>query len=672
MAFLRIVVILCFLLIKITQASPFRFLIVKDDSDKIFGNSISGYFSYFIDSNQIFSINSPQEHLYRFQPWKKDNFHFGTNQNPIWLYALIYNNSSRELILELGYPIIDSIEFYLMRNDVVVKEYFTGSSYPFDHREIIGNHFKYIIPPGQYQIFIKVRSFYNVQFPVSLHTWDSLNQRNIRESIYQGIYIGFVLLIVLYNLFLYSSIRDPIYYWYVFHTLATALITLHLNGYTFQYLWPKYPIVNSYEPLLFGLGIFTTLFSIKFLRPETYSKFWTAVLWGVFWFNVPVFILPFAGMKLPANVLVQLVGSIGCFLMLLAGIALMIRGYKPARYYVLAFSFLLIGVIVSILARMNVLPNEPLLIHASQIGSSLDIVLLSIAVADRVNEGLRERQQLKEILLKETVEKENIIRHQNILLKEEVERQTRSLTEANTALEKAAAELRAKNEYLNKLLTIVGHDLKGSLSNVTGLLDVYKDDPQTYDRSALQALQSSAHKTMSILQNLLIFAQINNSDLRPGRSTVSVSQVLGRVKEQVKLQADAKSIHLDIDQDSDLLILADEFYLEVVLRNLLVNSIKFTPSGGRVSADAQEVSGDKIQISVSDTGVGMNEKSAENFFIKGAPDVVGVGTAGERGTGVGRILIKELVDAMRGSVVLHSIPGQGTTFILTFDKAPTS
>lgn len=652
-----------------TDVFAVQIIHVNLSDNKIFEKPVSKFFHYFIDTGSVISIENVSQHVDKFKPWTKENIHFGTNPNPIWLYADINNLTNEDIILELGYPIIDSIDFYLVRNGQVVKTFSTGSSYPFMQREVLGNYFKFIIPPGQFKIYLRVRSLYNVQFPATMYSWKSLNYHNSVESVLQGIYIGLVLLIVLYNVFLFYSIRDSIYYWYVFHTIATALITLHLNGYTFKYLWPNFPIINSYEPLIFGLGIFTTLFSIKFLRPETFSPFWNRVLWGIFWVNVPVFILPFAGLQLLANTLVQLVGSIGCLLMLLAGIVLMLRGYKPAVYYVIAFTLLLVGVIISILARMNVLPNEPVLIHASQIGSAFDIVLLSIAVADRVNEGLRERKELKNRLFREAIEKENIIRQQNILLKEEVDKQTKSLKEANTALQAAAAELKAKNEYQNKLLTIIGHDLKGSLSNLTGLFDLYKDDPKNYDKRTLQLLNVSANDTMSIFQNLLVFSRINNDDLRPGKNRCSVATVVKRVISQIKQQANLKNITItDDDVLPDITILADEFYLEVILRNILVNAIKFTPENGRITVSAAKTPFNEAIITIRDTGVGMSADKVQAFFSNRKDEFTTVGTAGEKGTGIGRILIKELVEAMGGSVHLKSEQGVGTEFTLTFDS----
>ncbi|MFN4299539.1 MAG: 7TM diverse intracellular signaling domain-containing protein [Thermaurantimonas sp.] len=620
----------------------------------------------YIDSSQSLTIESLPLYIDRFERWNKDNIHLGTNQNPVWFHADINNQSNEDVILHIGYPILDTISFYLVRNGVVVKEFTTGSNFEFEKREILGNYFKFIIPPGQYQMFFRVRSFYNVQFPATLYTWKSLNYENTKEAILQGIYIGFVVLIVLYNLFFYLSIRDGIYVWYILHVLATALITLHLNGYTFWYLWPRFPVINQNEPIIYGLGIFTMLFSIKFLHPESFSRFWNGVLWGIFWVNVPVFFLPFIGEKLLANVLVQLVGSIGCFLMLVAGIVLMLRGYRPAVFYVIAFSFLLIGVIVSIMARMNVLPNIPLFVHASQIGSGFDMVLLSLAVADRVNEGLKERKKLKNQLLKEAIEKENIIRQQNLMLRDAVDRQTSDLKKANAALEKAASELKAKNEYQNKLLTIIGHDLKGSLSNVIGLLEINKEKGENIDNSTIDLIYNSAVNTFSILQNLLVFAQIKNSDLRPRKSFFNIYALIERVLTQIKPQATSKKIHITVDCSPGETILADEFYLEVVLRNLLVNAVKFTPIGGSLTIKVKELPDNKSQITVSDNGVGMSEERVRTFFQKNG-DSTTVGTMGEKGTGIGRILIKELVDAMKGSISITSELGKGTTFTLTFD-----
>ncbi|GCD77484.1 hybrid sensor histidine kinase/response regulator [Thermaurantimonas aggregans] len=659
----------CFFFIYfIASAFAGRVINVSPGIDRLFEKSISKYLNVYIDSSQSLSIESISSYIDRFERWKKDNVHLGTNQNPIWFYTDINNQSNEDVILQIGYPILDTISFYLVRNGVVVKEFTTGSSFEFEKREILGNYFKFIIPPGQNQVFFRVRSFYNVQFPATLYAWKSLNYENSKEALLQGIYIGFVVIIVLYNLFFYLSIRDSIYIWYILHVAATAIITLHLNGYTFKYLWPKLPIINQNEPIIYGLGIFTTLFSIKFLRPETFSRFWNKVLWGIFWLNVPVFILPFVGEKLLANMVVQLVGSFGCFLMLVAGFALMLRGYRPAVFYVIAFSFLLVGVILSIMARMNILPNIPVFVHASQIGSALDMIMLSLAVADRVNEGLRERKKLKNQLLKEAVEKENIIRQQNLMLKDEVDRQTSDLKKANTALEKAAQELKAKNEYQNKLLTIVGQDLKGSLANVTGLLEIYRDKPETIDRDTFDLMYTSALNTTSILQNLLVFAQINNSDLRPGKFVFNLYTLISRVISQIRPQAYNKHIDLSIDCAKETEISADEFYLEVVLRNLLANAIKFTPQGGKIKVQVKELPSGQIELSVQDTGVGMSAERVEKFFSKNG-DFTTVGTSGERGTGIGRILIKELVDAMKGTVSIASELGKGTTFTLTFNRA---
>ncbi|KFD38271.1 hypothetical protein AT05_10955 [Schleiferia thermophila str. Yellowstone] len=644
-----------------------RVISVSTQLHQPYKKPVSEHLSYLIDSTHSMTVIQAKEHLLDFTHWHKPQVHFGNIQYPVWFSAQILNNSAEHIILRLNYPILDTVEFFLVDRGEVVKSFVTGSAFPFREREIFGNYFKISIPPGQYLVLIRIRSFYNVQFSATLYNWNALNYVNNREGIFQGIYIGFVVLVVIYSLFLFRKIRDEIFIYYIFHTLATAINTLHLYGYTFRFLWPNAPVINSYEPMIFGLGIFTTLFSIKFLKAEDFSPFWSKVLWGVFWVNVPVFILPFLGLKDMANTLVQLVGAIGCLLMLLAGIFLLSKGYRPARYYVVAFTFLLLGVILSILARMNVIPNHPLFIHASQYGSLLDITFLALAITDRLYIGLKERNQLRAQLIKETTEKENLIKHQYLLLREEVEKQTKQLKNVNAELEKITDELRQKNQFLTKFLSVIGHDLKNSISNLVGLIEVYSEDVRKTHSKFYNMLYKSAQNTYQILENLLLFSRINISDLRPKIQHVNPLEVFKKVEEQIKSKIQNKDIELILDCDPVGKIAADEFYLEVIVRNILDNAVKFTPKNGKITIKTYAKENDLSVIEIKDSGKGMSKEELVKFFNPKVSFTTR-GTDGESGTGIGRILIKELTEAMNGSLKIESTPGAGTSFILIFDS----
>lgn len=619
--------------------------------------------SYHVDSSAVKTIHDITE--VSFIAGEKEGYQFNASNAAIWFKLAIHNDAREDLILELNYPILDTVDYYLIApNGRLIKQFRTGSAFPFDQRMVKGNHPKFIIPPGVFTCYLRIASTYNIQFQAKLYNTSGLRSENNSELIQQGIYIGFCIFIIAYSFFLFLSTRDQIYNYYILHVIATALITLHLGGFTFQYLWPNYPVINQYEPLIFGLGIFTTLFSIRFLQLGQVAPVWHRILWAALIVNIPVFILPFIGFKIAANVLVQLVGITGCSLMLIAGIIAWLRGYRPARFYVIAFSVFLIGVVVSILERIGVLPNYYLFIHASQIGSSLDIILLSLAIADRYNRITSDKEAADLELLRQTEENRQLVELQNERLQTLVEERTKALENSNQALGRRKEELEELHHYNNRVFSVIAHDLRGGVGNLMSAFDQLGENPANYPPELLRSLGKVSRETFYLLENLLTWGRINDGDFMPYSTPMNPGLVIESALRRIEPLAENKSIQITYENHSKhTLIIADRNYLGIVVRNLLNNAVKFTSNQGKIHV-ACDVSGADWRMIITDTGVGMSPEKID-AFNNSANVKSSRGTGGETGTGLGLSICREVIQLFNGHIQVSPALNSGTTFTVT-------
>ncbi|MCG9880563.1 MAG: HAMP domain-containing histidine kinase, partial [Bacteroidia bacterium] len=180
-------------------------------------------------------------------------------------------------------------------------------------------------------------------------------------------------------------------------------------------------------------------------------------------------------------------------------------------------------------------------------------------------------------------------------------------------------------------------------------------------------VSASVQNTIDLLENLLVWAagQIKGVRVEPKR--VNIFKLAEENCQMLKTMAVQKQIHLTNDTDTDACIMADENMVNLIIRNLLSNALKFTPEGGSVSILSQEE--DLYhQIIVIDNGVGMNEEQQENLFTA-HQNVSTQGTGNEKGTGLGLMLCKEFVEKNGGKIWVESEEGMGSSFYFTFPKA---
>ena len=269
----------------------------------------------------------------------------------------------------------------------------------------------------------------------------------------------------------------------------------------------------------------------------------------------------------------------------------------------------------------------------------------------------------------------------NTQLESKVEQRTAELSKANTELQDEMKEREKVEEHLarsnqdlailnrdkDKLFSMLAHDLRsplGSMMNLSALLvENIKDFDETELMEVVDTLNKSSAQTFQLLNDLLAWSTIQMGRGEREKEVFAVSEVVSENIVTLTSDAARKQIEILADIDPAIIAFADKFAIQTVLRNLMSNAIKFTPGHGSITVLAKETD-NAVEISVIDTGTGIAKEKQKKIFrvdtVSSSP-----GTDGEKGTGFGLLLCKDLVERNEGKIWFESEKGKGSTFHFT-------
>jgi len=251
-----------------------------------------------------------------------------------------------------------------------------------------------------------------------------------------------------------------------------------------------------------------------------------------------------------------------------------------------------------------------------------------------------------------------------------IRRQQQRLHAQTTALQEMNAQLAVLNASKDKFFSIMAHDLKSPFAGLLVIANLIKENIEQWDKDKIlhfaNQLQESVDTLYAFIENLLTWARFQQGMMEYHPKNVNLQYIVARNVALLIQNAQQKQITLNNSVQKPIQVSIDEHMIDAVIRNLLSNAIKFTHSGGTVQISATD-DGNNVTLAVSDTGVGMAEKTRANLFQIDAKTRQ-VGTKGEQGTGLGLILCKEFIDQHGGNIQVESEVGQGSTFNVTFHR----
>jgi len=251
----------------------------------------------------------------------------------------------------------------------------------------------------------------------------------------------------------------------------------------------------------------------------------------------------------------------------------------------------------------------------------------------------------------------------NHILKEKIT----IIRDINDKLSVSEELLKVNVQTKDKLFSIIAHDLKSPFNALVGLTDILSSRVDTLSATEIKEisnhLNTSSNKVLTLIDNLLNWSRSQTGKIRLNPDFISIKEIVDSCIEVAALSAEDKSISIKSGINSNDIAFADKETVTTVIRNLLSNSIKFTGKGGSITI-LTNTENEKINIFITDTGVGISKEGVKNLF-KIDSNITTKGTNQESGTGLGLIICKEFIEKNRGSIAVESEPNFGTTFIIT-------
>jgi diguanylate cyclase (GGDEF)-like protein len=374
-----------------------------------------------------------------FRQFLDTSFNYGITQKTIWLRLTIPSEVKNHLrYLEIDNPYIDLVRFYIpiKNNQFTIQQ--AGDSIPFNERPYSFRTFIFDLDKTSEtnenkQYYLQIKSGGNLYFLLNLLSKDSFISYATNSQILIGFYFGLVIIMAFYNLLMFINIREKAYLFYVIYITSFSLFIGSLNGVAFQYLWPTSPYWAQISTVSFsGLVIFTAfMFTREFLLTWKHSPKLDKLI--IFFMGLAFTeILISLAREIPVAAKMSIViGTCLPPIIWLTGLIVWRTGYRPARYFVLAWTIFLISVFISGFTHAGLLPATTLTVYAMQIGSAVEIIMLALALADRMSLLKQDKKKMEKIFLTQ-------LKNNNLSLELQVSARTSELNmAANMANEKA-------------------------------------------------------------------------------------------------------------------------------------------------------------------------------------------------------------------------------------------
>ena len=555
---------------------------------------------------------------------------FGMKTGVYWVRFSIAKEEAAaggDWLLEIDYPHMDYLDFYLPRKGGGFDLMQAGDRRPmsvrkFQHRNPV---FPVFVDGQGVTCYLRVDARGRTVLPLTLRTPDDFNRMDSHRGMLAGCYFGAMLVMVLYNLFLFTTLRDRDYLYYVLDIFCFALYVFHIKGFLIEFISAETPSINQYTYMLFVPSLLAGLIFVRsFLSTRLNAPFIDRILKILFFMgllSIPAFfVLPPEVWKRVMAVVMASASLTG----LSAGLVCLRRGFRPARYFIAARGFRIFGVITVTLSMYNILPINQLTPFSLQIGSILEVVLLSFALADRINIMRREKEQA----------------------------QAETLRSSHLAA-------------LGELAAGVAHEINTPVNTIINSADLLLEGS---DRSTMEhdvaVIKDQGRRIATIAKSLLFFAR------RPAQDKVpfAVAGLLQGTLDMIGAKLRTENITLSIQIPPDLAdVLVHPQQIEQVFLNILTNAMhalaeRHGTANERktlaISASESILNGRSVvRVSFLDNGSGISAAllgTVKDAFV----------TTKSTGSGLGLSISRQIIEDHNGALEIESKAGVYTRVMI--------
>ena len=666
-----------------------------------------------VDSNSILSIQAAI-HSNSFKKSEKQFPNLLTTNFSYWIRFKVKNNTDNStLAINITQPSIDYIDYYELKDDSIINSNASGHRRPFYNRFI--SHQTYIYPTSiskdnTHTFYFYVKSGKQLILPVYLGSIEQVIENALIKDISFGTYIGIILVMLLYNLFIYFSVRDKNYLYYITYLAIVLFSQASMEGYLFRFFLPNSPLIA--DIIIYISTALIGIAAIEFSKSFLSSKQNTPVLHKIsyiFWvlYSIQI-VLALKGLYNESYTIMLLSAMSSAIYVLYMAISIYLKGSRSATFFLIAWSTFIICVVVYVLKDFGVVPYNKVTNSALLIGSAFEAIMISFALADKINIFKKEKEISQAEALAAAKENERIIKEQNVFLEQKVEERTTELVDTNHDLNHTLKNLKEtqsqlvaseKMASLGQLTAGIAHEINNPINFVTsnvspltrdinqliealdniqsiGLSEKTKEEKikeienykeeidfdylKTEINHLISGINEGATRTAEIVKGLRFFSRLDEDDLKTTAINEGLDSTLIIMNSELSTN-NIKVVKLYSNQSTAECYPGklNQVFLIIISNAIYAIAKAHGDSGEGEIVISTECRDGNIYISIKDNGVGMDSyvqnKIFEPFYT--TKDV------GE-GTGLGLSIAFNIIKKHNGFIVVHSEPNEGTKMIV--------
>ncbi len=612
--------------------------------------------------------------LHEFSPTDKRSPNFGFSDSSWWARVPLQNVSGKSLtafIVE-SYAVVDKIDFWLVNPTSGASSHILmGDKLPNDPQRKAYRFpsFPIELLEGNSWLFMRIRTQGSVIFNVSLYQEASFYETKTNEYVLLYSCLGILAVMGLYNFLIWLQLRKSsylIYFFFIVSMVAQNLAFCGLAVHLFDdYTWfmnIAYIVTANFSVL------FALLFALVFLSLRGRHPWLERLCYlGIFLsFSSTICVVFSYNLGGKVSVLSATMASV---ITLTCGTVCSLKRFRPAYFFTFAWLTLIIGNVIRMAMLWGYLPSSFWAENSVLVGSVIEVILLSLALADKV--------RITEKLAFESIENLN----QN--LEKTVAEQTSELRVKNQTLIEKTQAIEHVNDELKELdnskmvfFRQISHELRTPLTLILGSLHFLdKENGRSEVRTAL----SNAKRLLRLVNQLLDFQRLTQHRGDESADVIDLRSIVLSISEAFYDACREHNTRIEVQdripQTETPWVKGKIDSLEKILFNYIANALKYTPAGGQIKIVLETHAG-KVKVTVEDTGPGIEPEQLNSLFqvYKRLADRNG---QWREGSGIGLALCKELAASMQGEVGVSSRVGMGSSFWASFplssrDQVPSA
>lgn len=571
-----------------------------------------------------------------FKDIPNENYDFGFTTSHIWLRFELKNetNEGFSLYFETARPITDFATLYVLKDGKLVKKYISGDAVPYNQRsfDLRKTIFKIRLEPNEvHQFYLHVKSDGEMlTMPLLLRRSEVLLAENDFEQFIFGFFYGILAVASILYMFFFFGMRDKTFFYYSMYVVFIGLLQFSIDGYFYKYIAPNAGWVSLHAVAIFACiaNFFLGRYAQVFLKIKTHNQFINKLFYGLYilvgLLFISLFIFPITLQF--AYPIANGLGLILLFLIIASQVSIYITTKKIDLFFAIGILFLICGFVVFILKNFSILPLNFWTENGSKLGTGMEVIFLSLSMANLIRLMKNEREELQELALQKSEE---------------------------------------MNELKSYFLSNISHELRTPLNAILNTAKTIANDTTDEQiKSNSQVIKYSTYSLLSSINDILDFSKIEKNEIKIELADFDLIKTVEHISNNFEREAKDKGINFSFQKGDNLpnMVKGDAVRLSQILHNILSNALKFTNEGFvkfKLDAEVDKNNNANFTFTISDTGVGISKEKMNSIFDSFTQDSID-NKRKFGGLGLGLYIVKHLVNLQNGTIKVDSTIGLGT------------